>query len=246
MDGSTGVEPTYNNSTGLLTGFTWMPKAEREYQVCFKCHSSFTTLPSYTPTGITKINNPDSSQVPENRDLSIDFSPYQSSFHPVAALGRNRNISSGSFETGWSVDSMVYCADCHTDGSGPHGSPAGSPNLHLLDTGDQICFKCHQSATYETGANPYNTTNFKKDAENLHAFHTSQTVGGEPVTCYSCHNSHGSEQAHLINFDIAQFDVLSGDSQSNWQMDSLTGRGSCSVSCHKFPDPTRQYYYYTP
>jgi uncharacterized CHY-type Zn-finger protein len=264
------VDPLWT-ALGAPTGFAWKTRAEREYQVCFKCHSSFTTSPSYRPDGygwdgtsttigfiadgLAKLDNSNGSQVPDSRDLSKEFNSYQVSFHPVAALGRNRSMPAGSFVTGWSQDSIVYCADCHTNGTPATGAkgPHGSPLLHLLDGSanyitsidpadtcnfvdgcpqihsiGEVCFKCHQFNTYATGSNPPATTHFKNGTFNLHAAHSFSA-------CYTCHNSHGSEQAHLINFDTTAVTIMPGyNSVTAWDWKDSTGTGTCFVACHGF------------
>ena len=49
----------------------------------------------------------------------------------MAALGRNRNMPAGSFVTGWSQDSIVYCSSCHENSNAPASSSwtALSPDL---------------------------------------------------------------------------------------------------------------------
>jgi len=270
MYSSTGVDPVWT-VLGVPTGFTWMTTAQREYQVCFKCHSSFAALPTYGPDGygwdgtsaligyvtdgLAKLDNSSGAQIPDTRDLAEAFNSYGVSFHPVAAPGRNQNMPAGSFVPGWSQDSLIYCSDCHTNptpavgANGPHGSsllhllagsadyitkidPAdtcnsvdGCPQIH--DPGE-LCFKCHQYNTYATFVNPPATTHFKDANENLHAFHSF-------AACYTCHNSHGSGQAHLINFDTSVVNIFPGfDSQSAWTWNDATGTGTCYVSCHGF------------
>jgi len=275
---SSGIDPQWTVA-GAPTSFTWMTTAEREYQVCFKCHSSFVaTLPTYAPdgyngdisayvlNGLAKLTSANPAQVRDSRDLAQEFNSYQVSFHPVAAVGRNRNMPAGSFvvdANNWSQDSILYCTDCHdnasapTNGSGPHGSPL----LHLLDgsseyitktdpakscapggcpsihTTGELCFKCHQYNTYATGLNPSTTTRFKTSTgENLHAFHGFGA-------CYTCHDTHGSEQDRLINFDTSVVSV-SGNSQSAWEFNAATNTGTCYVACHDGDhglDPSRQY-----
>ncbi len=261
MYDSSGVDPDWTVA-GVPNSYTLMTTAGREYQVCFKCHSSYTTLPTYNPdgyqagvgyvaNGLFKLGNSAGAQVADSRDLAKEFNSYQVSFHPVAALGRNRNMSAGSFVAGWSQDSMTYCSDCHqtanapANGEGPHGSsllhildgstdyitkidpngscPGGCPNIH--DSGE-LCFKCHQYGTYATGTNPVSTTHFANGIENLHAFHSFGS-------CYTCHDTHGSEQAHLINFDTSVVTINPGyTSQSAWQFNSAIGTGTCFVACH--------------
>jgi predicted CXXCH cytochrome family protein len=266
MYNSSGVDPNWTVA-GAPNSYTLLTNAGREYQVCFKCHSSYTTLPTYNPdgyqagvgyiaNGLFKLGNNAGAQVADSRDLAKEFNSYQVSFHPVAALGRNRNIPAGSFVTGWSQDSMTYCSDCHqnanaaANAAGPHGSSL----LHLLDGSaagsaeyitktdparscapggcasihntGELCFKCHQYNTYSTNANASTTTNFRNGTENLHAFHAFGS-------CYTCHDTHGSEQDHLINFDTSVVTVNAGaTSQNAWQFDSATGTGTCFLSCH--------------
>lgn len=189
----------------------------------------------------------------DSRDLAQEFNPDQASMHPIAGLGRNQNRPAGSFVGGWSQESILYCTDCHA-GTGivtGNESPHGSPFLHLLqgtndyitkiDPADscnsvdgcpqihdpgELCFKCHQFGTYASGINPASTTQFKDGGENLHAFHSF-------TACYTCHDTHGSEQAHLLNFDTSVATILEGyDSQTAWSWDQATGTGTCYVSCH--------------
>lgn len=256
-----GVDPSWA-AIGAPTAFNWLNNSEREYQVCMKCHSSFTNLSTYIPDGygwtdtsltigfiadgLAKLTSTNPIQVLDSRDMAQEFNPFMVSFHPVASLGRNQSMPIGSFVTGWSQTSMVFCTDCHTDansptnGNGPHGSPL----LHLLDGTDQyitrtsnnqsgaihssgeICFKCHQYNTYATSANPVSTTIFRDGSRNLHGLH-------EFASCYTCHDTHGSEREHLINFDLSVVTPFNGyNSQTAWQFNSTTGTGTCYVGCH--------------
>jgi predicted CXXCH cytochrome family protein len=243
-----GVDPAWVGP-GSPTSFLWLPQAQREYQVCFKCHSSFTALPDYLPDGwdgtgyvadgLPKLTSSDPEQIVDSRDLAGEFNPYHASFHPVVTLGRNQSIPASSFVNGWSQSSMTYCSDCHTnanaatEGSGPHGSP----RLHLLDGGanystvynsgsrvdsQEICFKCHDYDVYVTGLDP--ATNFPE-----HERHLNNNRG---TTCYTCHDSHGSEQLHLLNFDASVMTFLNGrDSQSAWYLTGI-GQAGCYLECH--------------
>jgi predicted CXXCH cytochrome family protein len=250
-----GVDPLWT-APGMPDAFSWLPQAGREYQVCFKCHSSFTTLPNYAPDGwdgatyvpdgLAKLTNPDGSQVRDQRDMAQEFNPYNASFHPVTAVGRNQTMPAGSFVPGWSSTSLVYCSDCHTNaGQGPHGSP----RLHLLDgssdyqtadpddpiyTGGEICFQCHDAADYiGTGRE----TNFRRGNRNLHKQHSDNG------SCYLCHDSHGSEQLHLLNLDLSittgldsyllpGYDGQPTNSQTFWQINAAGTEKTCWLVCH--------------
>ncbi|MFN2183802.1 MAG: cytochrome c3 family protein [Anaerolineae bacterium] len=256
-----GVDPVWM-APGAPAGYTWLDDAEREYQVCFKCHSSFTQLPTYAPDGwdgssyvadgLRKLTNTAADQVPDRRDMAQEFNPYNASFHPVVTTGRNQNIPAGSFVNGWSVDSMVYCVDCHTNadpsigGTGPHGSPL----LHLLSGSDQyqtaspdapseaggiLCFSCHDAADYYSGSGT--ETNFARNRANLHRQHSNNG------TCYLCHDTHGSEQLHLLNLDssivagsdtyfLPGYDGLPTNSQTFWQISPDGSEKTCWLVCH--------------
>lgn len=261
MDQTPGVDPLWV-APGAPVGYTWLAEAEREYQVCFKCHSSFTELPAYVPDGwdgrayvpdgLRKLTYTGSSQVPDHRDLALEFNPYGESFHPVVTQGRNRSIPAGSFVNGWTAASMVYCTDCHTNadpaagGDGPHGSPllhllAGESDYQTADPdspsqagGGALCFDCHDAEDY-TGRGT--ETNFSNNRANLHRRHASNG------TCYLCHDTHGSEQLHLLNLDssietssdtyfLPGYDGLPTNSQTFWQISPDGSAKTCWLVCH--------------
>jgi len=228
MNFVSGVDPGWPGA-GSPSSYTWLPQANREYQVCFKCHSSYTTLPTYSPdgwsgtslvaNGLRKLTNNAATQIQDSRDLAQEFNPNNASFHPVSAQGRNQSIPNASFVNGWSQTSLVYCSDCHNNpnsasqGVGPHGSPLlhilkGSANYTTVDgrppVSGELCFACHSYATYVTNEST-TATNFRKGGDNLHRKHAS-----EDTTCYACHDTHGSEQLHLINFDVSAMTILDG------------------------------------
>ena len=260
MHYTSGVNPAWI-APGAPAGYSWLPQAEREYQICFKCHSGFTDLPTYAPDGwdgstyvpdgLRKLTYGGITQVPDSRDMAQEFNPYNASFHPVVVVGRNQAIPPGSFVAGWSVDSMVYCSDCHananaaTEGQGPHGSPL----LHLLDgssdyqtadpdnptyLGTELCFNCHDAADYIGSGRE---TNFIRGNRNLHKQHSDNG------SCYLCHDTHGSEQLHLLNLDISieldsntyfllGYDGQATDSQSFWQISPDRSVKTCWLVCH--------------
>lgn len=215
QNGGPGTRPTYSFVAGsdTLTG----PIAE--YQLCFKCHSSWTTQ----PTG--------------QSDLALELNPANASYHPVEAAGRDVSIAAGAFAAGWSASSLTQCGDCHgSDFIGAPRGPHGSSYRHLLSrpyeaspqqrsmTSDELCFACH---AYDVYANPgapdavrANSRFNKPGADKGHAEH----VGEENVSCYSCHETHGAPfQGHLIATGrrpgITAF------------VETPTG-GTCQPSCH--------------
>jgi predicted CXXCH cytochrome family protein len=260
MNAVSGVEPVWAGHVAPVD-YIWLPEAERESQVCFKCHSSFTTLPDYAPDGwdgsgyiadgLRKLTSGDPQQVPDSRDMASEFNPYQASFHPVVAQGRNQNIPAGAFAAGWSQTSMVYCTDCHSNpgASSGVGGTHGSPFLHLLNgsaeyqtanhnapalAGTELCFQCHDEGDYLANGPD---SNFARRNRNLHAQHA------DDGTCYLCHDSHGSEQLHLLNLDLSiadgtetyllpGYDGLPTNSQTYWQISPDGSAKTCWIVCH--------------
>jgi hypothetical protein len=72
---------------------------------------------------------------------------------------------------------------------------------------------------------------------NLHWKH----VYDRNISCYTCHDSHGSEQLRMINFDTREVDLEPGyNSQTGWEAtlnpNGTTATASCFVAgsggCH--------------
>jgi predicted CXXCH cytochrome family protein len=215
QNGAPGMRPTYSFAAGSDT--LTVPVAE--YQLCFKCHSSWTTQ----PTGQT--------------DLALELNPANASYHPVEAQGRDATIAAGAFVPGWSATSLTRCGDCHGSDfagapRGPHGSsyryllarPYEASSQPRLMTSDEACFSCHAYDVYANPASPdliRASSRFNKPGAIAgHAEH----VGQNNVPCYACHVTHGAAfQNHLIATGripgILAF------------IETPTG-GTCTPSCH--------------
>jgi predicted CXXCH cytochrome family protein len=273
MRGVSGVEPVYSG-IGAPMRYNFVTQSTYEYQVCYKCHSGYTSLPNYSPDGwngaafvpdgLYKLVSPDPLQVQDSRDMAAEFNPNSASYHPVAAIGKNPNMPNSFVAgSGWTSFSRMYCTTCHTNGNPASGGDGthGSSCLHLLrdavndascnqyttDRGfvrpnnNEICFTCHRADVYNASASNMNVslTYFRNGAtnRNLHWAH----VYNRNVSCYTCHDSHGSNQLHLLNFDTREVDlsVQGYNSESAWQAtlnpDGTTLTASCYVDgggCH--------------
>jgi len=261
--GAEGVEPTYAGA-GAPTGFTWQSAVTQEYQVCYKCHSSFTTLPTYLPSGWNTTIQADglkklttggtNTQIADSRDMAQEYNPNNQSFHPVMAVGKNPGILATAFQTGWTATSRVYCTSCHNSnvvttgyGRGPHGSA----NLHLLDAGTgasttgfktvhngvntpttDFCTKCHQATAY-----------ISNNTGSRFAYHMYHVANKTQEGCYICHDTHGSEQFHLINFNRNEYSnrptnttfcitSVGTNTQAAFVHAAGTGSNSCTITCH--------------
>jgi hypothetical protein len=105
-----GAAPTYTFINGVTSQVT------REYQLCLKCHSGFTTPlanPTGTPTPYSKYR----------LDKAIEFNPNNASYHPIEAAGKNTTaamtaqLSGTSSFKQWTFTtaSTVRCVNCHGD-----------------------------------------------------------------------------------------------------------------------------------
>lgn len=197
-----GAAPTYTFVNGVTSQLT------REYQLCFKCHSGFTTLlanPTGTPTPYSKYR----------LDKAIEFNPANASYHPIEAAGKNTTtamntqLSETSSYKQWTftTTSTIRCVNCHGDyrkynkttppaaGSdlAPHTSQYRGILLQnyrdrtLLGATDSwntanfaLCFLCHGEAPFaDTSGNSRSDTNFR-----FHGYH----VGNLPRNTSTSYN----------------------------------------------------------
>jgi hypothetical protein len=246
----------FSSATASLTRLT-DTTTSYEWQVCFKCHSSFTTLPTFVAVGsgnylANKLTSTNARQVKEYQDVGQAFNPNNLAYHPVTAQGKNTTMVAGSFVSPWSRTSTLCCSDCHTKGvasagaAGPHGSSYMHilerpyylrENTHYRDSSwgrnigqdpNELCFKCHRWQTYvQKESDPATNTGFRKGSDNQHTKHMGDFAPG--VTCYTCHDVHGTNKQHLINFNLDYVTSPPG-SQASYTHNA-TG-GSCTVTCH--------------
>ena len=111
--------------------------ATKEYQICFKCHSSY-AFGTIDPAnqGVTDIIGPSGDHI---TDQALEFSPANRAAHPVvvetsAQIGalEPKGLASVQLKAPWRSNvghQTMYCSDCHgtdaggaLDAQGPHGS----------------------------------------------------------------------------------------------------------------------------
>jgi len=214
-----------NFGPGTAPQFTFLPASDSlttpraEYQVCFKCHSTWTTPPN------------------GQADLPVELNPANASYHPVEAAGRNPVILPGAFVGAWSGMSVTSCGDCHgsnADGAprGPHGSDyryilkapyAVSTQARTMDA-NELCFSCH---TYDVYANPQ-APEAVRAASRFNAPATAsghaEHVGALQVPCATCHVTHGApNQPHLI---------VTGRLNGLTSYTETPAGGTCQAACH--------------
>ncbi len=105
-NGASGTVPTYTWLDGMVQPVT------AEYQLCFKCHSTFTTLPADVP------GKPSQSFT----DLATQLNPANASYHPIEAPGRNQtqkladSLAGSSPYKLWNftTNDTIRCVSCHS------------------------------------------------------------------------------------------------------------------------------------
>ncbi len=201
--GASGVEPasypavlpltgTYPMTSAAQSGYSVIGAAAREYQICFKCHTSyaFGSAPPIAPSG------------GPGTDVAAAFNPNNRSYHPVIGPPRLRTPATNLLAP-WNTTTTatrMYCTDCHGNNEatsvsvaqGAHGSTnpymlrfanaTWSTTSPTLTGGTGFCFNCHNPATAQT-------TNVVHAVDN----HASRP-------CQVCHSAspHGSFRPGLI------------------------------------------------
>lgn len=168
--------------------------ATKEYEVCFKCHSSY----GHGNTNIGSAAGQFSNTVRE-------FSGGVVSAHPVMAGTGNTALDENLLEAPFDVanvagtagvgEQTMYCSDCHTN-TGGTGTPALPQGPHNADIA--ACESCHVADQYKTaGVSPLQSdfacaapgdcpNSGTGGLANLHIYHATQAAGGVNV-CSDCH-----------------------------------------------------------
>ncbi len=207
------------NLTATAVGYTFRGAADstpvKEYELCFTCHSGWTTRPA------------------GQADYALKFNTKLPSFHPVEGIGKNTNINVNAFVNGWRADRIMTCTDCHTSDDltirGPHGSafqyilkknsPASPASRTMAAT--ELCFDCHRYDTYANNNASSTVKNYSRfGGSHGHADH----VGNRRYPCYACHETHGSaNQPNLL--------VTGRNPGINTYTRTASG-GTCTATCH--------------
>ncbi|MEI6128012.1 MAG: cytochrome c3 family protein, partial [Pseudomonadota bacterium] len=193
-----------------------------EYELCYRCHA----------------DNPGSRAAIVTRNIfekniRLKFKSTNASYHPVEAIGQNRNVPSLILPL--TTSSYIYCTDCHnsdaassaggTAPKGPHGSLWEGLLTRQLITRDStqespqsysLCYTCHNRNSI-----------LSNQSFPLHRQH----IVDRNAPCTACHDPHGVEKSkHLINFDTT---IVSPNSKGQLQYVSAGMQtGTCSLKCH--------------
>jgi predicted CXXCH cytochrome family protein len=213
-----------NGAPGTVPNFTWRDGSQnllqgpQEYEVCFKCHSSWSNL----GTG--------------QEDLALTTNPNNPSGHPIQGQGGDPNIRPESFVNGWNASSVTRCSDCHGSAdpnapAGPHGSDQrwllkgwhpSNPGFQTTPS-DALCFQCHRRDTYANDGASNTVKGYSRFNDPADEGHTKH-VDDERVPCAACHVSHGSTNRPSMIW-------VDGNPRINSYTQTANG-GSCNASCH--------------
>jgi hypothetical protein len=168
IEGASGVRVT-NTAAWTAPTYTFVSKIAYEYELCFKCHSSWAygASPPETPSGFWDVNGNIVSAT--QTDPSVEFNTLNRSHHAVEGQGKNQPPPdanpywpanglglSNNFVPPWTATSTVQCSDCHaSETAGDPEGPHGSSNRWLLrgnETGvgspEVFCYNCHRREVY--------------------------------------------------------------------------------------------------
>ena len=258
------VEATWTADTTAAPTYSFIAHAtgaNYEYQLCLKCHSSFTTLSSNTGWARSKWY----------LDFGILLNPNNTSFHPITTDGKNKTTALANSLAGedadtyhlfrsYTVDSLIACSNCHgATGGGTHAT--GNPNMlayryrseSLKPAGEaydpaeyKLCFTCHSDKPFR-GLNT-TFTNFPAHYTHVVTAEGSGTAGGTVNTagagnghalCVECHwESHSSALADsnqtLTGTRLVQFapNVEPNNGVIEFQARNGATPGGCTLICH--------------
>jgi len=222
-----GVEPGAAPLWAQVTDFTGVDLSTSQYQLCFKCHSSYSF--GEVPNGVTNYVGPSGTNL---TDQAMEFNPANKSAHPVEATLNNQTGSYGpkglrisQMKSPWTNvgNQKLQCSDCHeknTDSQpdakfllkGPAQYwPRNGTNNELWTLydlkenrnnwkNDLFCANCH---TLSNNGKFFNEVHDKGDHNSdqypdIDSIPNSQKYPGPP--CVMCHVAvpHGCKQSRLI------------------------------------------------
>jgi len=190
LNGAADTAPAYTFLSGVNdavideTAVTDVRPITLEYQLCFKCHSGFTTLTS----NATLVSGPPAALIPQYSkyalDKGIEFNPNNPSYHPVEAAGTNQTPKMNASLAGaspyklwnFTMGDTVRCLHCHASGATPDVMPdplalppPGSALQPHTSSNRGILVKNYRDRVLTTRDAAYNNADF--------------------ALCYTCHSN---------------------------------------------------------
>lgn len=164
----------------------------------------------------------------------------------MTGAGKNFDVPSipSSYEPTLTVNSIIYCTNCHKDDTGASRGPHGSSYAPILgyqyETMDGIpenaqiyalCYRCHNRTSI------LNNESFPRHRE--HVVNDNNPLP-KPTPCSVCHDAHGvpddagltGYHTHLINFDTRVVQPTAGNIYPIFIDNGTPFSGSCTLVCH--------------
>jgi predicted CXXCH cytochrome family protein len=149
-----GVQATYDGTPWVDAMLTEIDVINYEYELCLRCHSS-------NQAGNGWWTGDD----PAHTNMDKYINPNNEAHHGFVEPGKiQATAMNNTFVNGITVDSTIYCSDCHCDDDpngpeGPHGADhaynvgnSGVTNsagtVSPTDGNDYICYDCHDVEVY--------------------------------------------------------------------------------------------------
>lgn len=239
---SSAAPATVPNASGALANVAGVTAAGgiikpllKEYELCFRCHGDGVARGPATVSRVFSETN-----------ARLQFSAGNQSFHPVTAIGRNPTGVPSLIQP-WTVNSLMYCTDCHNSDSGakaggggpngPHGSmftPILERQLVLTDNNPEspgnyaLCYKCHSRDSILSDQSFHAVDSATGMRDRGHRFH----IVDAKAACTTCHDSHGVVSSpRLINFNTVYVSSSPSLGQIDYQSTGVYS-GNCTLSCH--------------
>ena len=179
---------------GGVPKFVFLSSVVKEYELCFKCHSSYswgTQSPpkfNWTKGRYWQAGDPGGDIVVQETDTAKEFNPNNPSYLPVVARGKTPGSTvlawaggityNETFVPGWSANSLVKCSDCHASDSTSVAGPHGSTNKYILK----------KRAPSEEPTMTVTTTLGSQVSGPRQSYTMTWHVRSNDNLCYVCHN----------------------------------------------------------
>jgi predicted CxxxxCH...CXXCH cytochrome family protein len=233
------------NTTGLAnwspttgTQLTWTAAATFEYQICFKCHSSWAF-------GTTPPTDPNVTAVPPGgnvmTDVAQEFNPGNASGHPVVAPNTGHLLQALKMANGWTTGQTMSCSDCHASDDaagigGPHGSTAATK---MILKGPNTLWPFQSNGTTPLNLGTDQTNNF---CSNCHDVTQALVHRDHGYACTVCHIRvpHGGKIPRLLatptaglpaRYQLSGWPPLLSGVQAGPYSGLEIGRSNCSAAC---------------
>ncbi len=150
-----------NGAAGTAPTYAWKQTPTFEYELCYKCHSGYTTLPAQDPLHPSRWA----------LDKAIEFNPANTSYHPIQAAGTNKSAAMSASLSGtspyklWNYETneTVRCVSCHGDPAAATPSTPPPADTRLDDHASNnrgILIAPYRDRTLKTNAEPYKASEF--------------------------------------------------------------------------------------